>query len=179
MKRVSVLALGILGLAACATDPAPVVVGGATSSGTVMVATPASDPIGQCQPRAPKAVVFYPDGWSARIRAAESVPNAEDELLGGSGDVTEAAFSPRPSNLVPPNYPLSAIDESRQGACEVMFDLGTDGKATNLLTACTSDMFKSAAEKSVTASTFSPKRVGGRAVEAKSVIYPMTFCIEP
>lgn len=171
--RLAVSVLALATMAACATSSGPVVVGGASRTD---VGTPPevdrSGYIGQCHDGLALARITYPSGWDARLKAAEYKPSAEDELLGG------AASAPKKSELSPvrqptPSFPVAALSDNREGACQVMFDIAPGSETpTNVVAACSDASFVSSAEAAVSAARF--RAEGGR----KANIYPLLYCFE-
>ena len=132
--------------------------------------------IGQCfSKNARDATIAYPAGWSRRVSRAET----EDELLGGGSETLSAenAFAKPASGTVSFIYPQAALNPPIEGVCEVKFDLSRRGDASNIVSACSSDLFLEAATQAVAATKFTPVRLNGSAAKAVNMTYNMKFCL--
>lgn len=131
--------------------------------------------IAQCYSAgAPRAGISYPPGWSRRVSRAET----EDELLGGgSTELSAANAYAQPKSAVSFAYPPAALNPPTEGVCEIKFDLSRRGKPSNILSACSSDLFLQAATEAVGATEFRPVQVNGSAAKAVNMTYNMKFCL--
>ena len=131
--------------------------------------------IAQCYSAgAPKVGISYPPGWSVRVSRAET----EDELLGGgSTDLSAANAYAQPVSAVSFAYPSAALNPPTEGRCEVKFDLSRRGEPSNILAACSSDLFLESASEAVGATIFKPVEVNGSAAKAVNMTYNMKFCL--
>jgi outer membrane biosynthesis protein TonB len=129
--------------------------------------------IGQCfSKNARDATIAYPAGWASRAET-------EDELLGGGSETLSAenAFAKPASGTVSFIYPQAALNPPIEGVCEVKFDLSRRGDASNIVSACSSDLFLEAATQAVAATKFTPVRLNGSAAKAVNMTYNMKFCL--
>jgi len=118
--------------------------------------------------------INYPPGWSRRVSRAET----EDELLGGGSETLSAqnAFA-QPVDAVSFTYPQGALNPPTEGICEIKFDLSRRGEPSNIVSACSSDLFLEAASEAVAATRFKPVRINGSAAKAVNMTYNMKFCL--
>jgi TonB family protein len=100
--------------------------------------------------------------------------------------ITDAHTGPRPVSTVPPRYPVDAVSAGVSGLVVVDLQVEPDGKPVIL------DMrfegssgkrsyresFTTATKSAVTAWTFQPEVVAGRAVRTRMQV-PVDFCLEP
>ena len=181
-------AFGAVSLAACSSFPgsgttrvpAPGAPVATTSSTRVEPPAPivqkaAGFQIEQCYSAgAPKVGINYPPGWSRRVSRAET----EDELLGGGSETLSAqnAFA-QPVGAVSFSYPQGALNPPTEGICEIKFDLSRRGEPSNIVSACSSDLFLEAASEAVAEAKFKPVRINGSAAKAVNMTYNMKFCL--
>jgi len=186
--RFSMCAFGALSLAACSSFPgsgttrvpAPGAPVATTSSTRVEPPAPIVQKapgfqIEQCYSAgAPKVGINYPPGWSRRVSRAET----EDELLGGGSETLSAenAFA-QPVGAVSFSYPQGALNPPTEGICEIKFDLSRRGEPSNIVSACSSDLFLEAASEAVAGARFKPVRINGSAAKAVNMTYNMKFCL--
>jgi len=76
-----------------------------------------------------------------------------------------------------PTYPSRALVNNIEGQCEVKFDVNVSGRPYNIIATCTDRIFERAAEKAVSDVQFALKTKAGKAVERRSVIYPIVFSL--
>ena len=74
-----------------------------------------------------------------------------------------------------PEYPDRALQRGTEGSCDVKFNVDTRGKPKDIVATCTDSVFKRAAERAVSRVEFAPKIIRGKAVERRTVIYPIEF----
>ena len=131
--------------------------------------------ISQCfSPGAPTVGINYPDGWSRRVSRAET----EDELLGGSStNLSETGAYAQPVGAVDYTYPQLALNPSTEGVCEVKFNLSRTGDPSDIISACSSNLFLGAATDAVKGAKFKPVRVNGSAAKGVNLTYQMKFCL--
>lgn len=111
-----------------------------------------------------------PPDWTARLEASRLANKAAGLSAG---------------NLIPvtvtypiPVYTAEAAAKGISGYCDVMFDLGADGKPANAIARCTNALFEASA-RDLPGARFQPVRnAEGKAIEAKGLLYPISFCIE-
>lgn len=183
MSRTSLATIGILVslglLGSCATTPTP--------APTI--------PIGQCNAGVPDAAINYPNDWPPKMLAksnqSPSIEQFEQAKIDGKitledrdydvvksdypdGDAAylSPAYHPRPE------YPFTAVVEGKQGLCEVYSKIGVDGVPTDIIAACSDDVFKSAAEASFAKTRFRPWVFEGYAITRYNVIMPVSFCFD-
>ena len=161
-------------LSACAT---------ATTAPTAPVSTTTTTKIlppgyiAQCRhDGAPTAQLSYPEDWQDRLdRVIDGSPG--DELMGGPQVNAVQAPNAQPISPPIPEYPNISMESNLEARCEVLFDIGLDGKTRDLLTACSSPEFISSARNAIQPVRFSSKSLDGRPVERWNVIYPLVFCL--
>ena len=133
--------------------------------------------IGQCYSKNAKDVaIAYPAGWSRRVSRAET----EDELLGGSSSETlsaENVFAQPVGGAVRYTYPQTALNPPIEGVCEIKFDLSRQGAPSNIVSACSDELFLDASREAIAASKFKPVRLNGSAAKAVNMTYNMKFCL--
>lgn len=132
--------------------------------------------IGQCYSKnAEDAAIAYPAGWSRRVSRAET----EDELLGGGSETLSAenAYAQPVKGAVSYTYPQAALSPPIEGVCEIKFNLSRLGAPSNIVSACSSELFIDAATKAVSETKFTPVRVNGSAANAVNMTYNMKFCL--
>lgn len=111
-----------------------------------------------------------PAGWDARRDAAREANKAAG--LSGKDVIPKAISHPRPA------YPPEAAAQKMSAACDVMFDLGTDGLPRKAVSRCTNDLFESEAGR-LPGAVFEPVlNASGQAVEVKGIVYPLLYCVE-
>lgn len=111
-----------------------------------------------------------PAAWIAR-RDADRAANAQ------AGLTLEASWLPETLSYPQPYYPADAAAQKLDGMCEVLFDLGTDGKPVNTLATCSDPIFEAPAAE-LSGAAFEPaKGANGQPVDVKGIVYPMQFCI--
>ena len=117
----------------------------------------------QTQPR--------PAAWIKR-RDASRTANTQ------AGLTLEAGWMPETLSYPQPYYPAEAASQKLSGTCEVLFDLGTDGKPANTLAACSGPVFEASAAE-LHGAAFEPVLdANGQPVEVKGLVYPLQFCIQ-
>jgi protein TonB len=60
----------------------------------------------------------------------------------------------------------------------VYFDLDARGKPMNVVAVCSNRLFQAEAERAIVQTEFVPKRVDGRPVEQRDMVYPLEFVLE-
>lgn len=132
--------------------------------------------IAQCYSSGAREVgINYPEGWARRVSRAE----IEDELLGGAtsqGLAAENAFA-QPDGAISFTYPQAALNPPTEGICEIKFNLSRRGRASNILSACSSPLFLEAANEAVKLTRFKPVRINGTAAKGVNLTYNMQFCL--
>lgn len=91
-------------------------------------------------------------------------------------------FDPALSDAAPikpplPRYPRRAAELGKNGSCEVRFDVSKEGKPVNIEAECTSNLFKSEAERAVSEVEFDPLIYKGKPYVRTGVVYPLEFTI--
>jgi murein DD-endopeptidase MepM/ murein hydrolase activator NlpD len=157
--------------AAAAPAPAPASAPTAIPAAVPAAPPPPAPPPMACDTAAEELKTLpRPEGWTARLEAAR----AENAAAGLGSD----AYVPKAITWPKPIYPVEGADQKISASCEVMFDLGTDGRPKNMVSHCTSPYFDVSAS-SLPGATFEPaKDASGAPVEVKGVIYPLQYCIE-
>ncbi|KDA04424.1 M56 family metallopeptidase [Hyphomonas oceanitis] len=109
--------------------------------------------------------------WMARLEASQQ-DNQKAGLNLGQNWVPEEVTNPQPG------YPVAAAKDKISGACEVMFDLGTDGLPRDMMAECSDPVFVEEAAR-MSGARFKP-HIGpnGRSMVVKGQRYPLQFCIE-
>jgi murein DD-endopeptidase MepM/ murein hydrolase activator NlpD len=110
-----------------------------------------------------------PAGWKERLAEAAAANRAA-----GIGP----EINPETVSYPTPGYPPLAAEKLVSGACDILFDLGTDGKPKNATARCTDPLFVAEAEALRGATFVPPRNASGKPVEAKGIVYPMQFCVE-
>lgn len=182
MKSLSLAALaaGGLVLASCATNP-PVVYGpGPQGTDLPVPAAPVSEGmIAACgHPGAKEAQVVYPDGWQVRLAEVAEKGRSNDELMGGPVTSEVVDRDAQPVQRPVPSHPASAATRGREAQCYAMFDVNTEGRPEEVLTACSSPEFSASTFEAIQQVRFSPRTVDGRAVRRLNVVYPITYCLD-
>lgn len=110
---------------------------------------------------------------------AEAVYDAPD-LDGIAGKQTSLYIDTgmRPIQHPIPVYPRIAARDGVEGSCEVSLSVSPRGEPFNVDADCTHRAFKSAAERAVKKSKFTPKIVDGAPVTVVGVVYPLEFRLE-
>ena len=81
----------------------------------------------------------------------------------------------RPPRL---SFPKRAAERGVSGTCDVVFDLDSRGKPSNVVATCSSPLFVSEAQRAISRTEFSPKMVDGRPVEQRNMVFPLEFVFE-
>ena len=112
-----------------------------------------------------------PAAWTTRQEAARAANQAAGVML--SPDWTPEALA---YPLIA--YPAEAAKAGDGAACDVLFDLDTEGFPKNAVARCSDPAFE-ATSAELTHAQFKPVLdASGKPVEVKGVHYPMQFCIE-
>lgn len=94
--------------------------------------------------------------------------------VSGDGQAVDSFQMPRPADAVPPRYPAAAARDGKEGWVELNFMVSPEGKAYEIqvLDRVGDEAFVRAAEQAAQESSFSPARVGDRAVDGSlTIIY--------
>jgi len=111
-----------------------------------------------------------PAEWTARLEAARQANRAAGLTLAPN-------WFPEAKVHAQTAYPAGAALAGVSAACEVLFDLGTDGVPKNAVSRCSDPVFEMPTAL-MTNALFEPVLdASGRPVEVKGVIYPLQFCI--
>lgn len=100
---------------------------------------------------------------------------ASPQSPGSSESKVRTAFPISPPRLT---YPRRAAERGISGTCEVYFDLDARGKPMNVVAVCSNRLFQAEAERAIVQTEFVPKRVDGRPVEQRDMVYPLEFVLE-
>ncbi len=112
-----------------------------------------------------------PEDWLARRKAAREA-NRQAGVVMDTGSMPFAVSPPMPY------YPAEAAEKMLSGACDVLFDLGTDGKPKNMVAACSDPVFADSAAELKGASFAPGKGPDGKPAEVKGLTYPLEYCFE-
>jgi bla regulator protein blaR1 len=127
-------------------------------------------------PAACKAVIGWaretpaPAEWTDRLEAARQANRA-------AGLTLAPDWFPEARVNAQTVYPAAAARAGISAACEVLFDLGTDGVPKNAVSRCSDPVFETPTA-AMTNALFEPVlNASGRPVEVKGLVYPLQFCI--
>jgi TonB family protein len=110
------------------------------------------------------------------IRPQNRVASAASPQSSGSLESkVRTAFPISPPRLT---FPRRAAERGISGTCEVYFDLDARGKPMNVVAVCSNRLFQAEAERAIVQTEFVPKRVDGRPVEQRDMVYPLEFVLE-
>ncbi len=112
-----------------------------------------------------------PEDWQARREAARAA-NRQAGVVIDTGSMPYAVSPPAPY------YPAEAAEKMLSGACDVLFDLGADGKPKNMVAVCSDPIFEDSAAELKGASFAPINGPDGKPVEVKGLTYPLEYCVE-
>ena len=166
---------------AATTPPAhPAAPAPAAPEKAVAPGTPPQPVAAPAPPKRPEACVKASE-WLARGKRPESWTARRDAAKAANlqaGIVLPTGSEPFAVKLPTPYYPAEAATKTMSGACDVLFDLGTDGTPKNMQAACSDPVFEASAAE-MKGARFEPiKGPDGKPVEVKGLAYPIEYCIE-
>ena len=144
------------------------------------VPVPPAAPAAPLPPEGPEACIkagtwlasgTRPEDWLARRETAREV-NRQAGVVIDTGSMPFAVSPPTPY------YPAEAVEKMLSGACDVLFDLGTDGKPRNMVAACSNPVFADSAAELKDARFAPINGPDGKPAEVKGLTYPLEYCIE-
>lgn len=133
---------------------------------------------GECRP---EGRIAYPANWDDDTPPVPELAGInwlalgekDDRYLLEDGRVFIDTVPVRPPV---PRYPEGGGYINRQSECEVKFSVGTDGRPSNIRTACSDPLFNFAAETAARSARFTPATLDSRPVVRNHVVYPLSFC---
>lgn len=90
---------------------------------------------------------------------------------------TGSRYTIRVTKMPAPTYPDQAAARGLQGQCDVLMDIGANGKPKNVKAMCTDKLFVSNSEKAVQKMRFEPLVIDGTAYEMPDYIYPLEYSL--